>query len=65
MNYDECDDYDDYNEEDDDDLEALLVMGMLHDEEVRRSKNSGGGCLTAILMFVLIPISLLILALKA
>ncbi len=59
------DDYDEYDAEDEDDLEALFVMGMLHDEEVRRNKNSGGGCLTTVLMFVFIPAALIFLALKA
>ena len=65
MSYDEYDDYDDYTEEDDDDLEALMVMGMLHDEEVRSHKNNGGGCLTTVLMFVFIPVALIIMVLKA
>lgn len=58
-------DYDEYDADDEEDYEALFVMGILHDEEVRRSKNSGGGCLTTVLMFILIPAFLTILALKA
>ena len=65
MSYNEYDDYDEYTEEDDDDLEALLVMGMLHDEEVRSHKNSGGGCLTVVLIFVFIPVALILMVLKA
>ncbi len=61
----EYDDYDEYDAEDEEDLEALFVMGMLHDEEVRRNKNCGGGCLTTVLMFMLIPAALIIFALKA
>ena len=67
MSYDDYDyeDYDEYDAEDEEDLEALFVMGMLHDEEVRRNKNKGGGCLTMVLMFVMIPVALIIMALKA
>ena len=35
------DDYDEYDAEDEEDLEALFVLGMLHDEEVRRNKSTG------------------------
>ena len=59
----EYDDYDSYDE-DDDDFEELLVVGMLHDEEVRSHKSSGGGCLTTVLMFVFIPFALIIMILK-
>ena len=60
----EYDDYEEYDAEDEEDLEALFVMGMLDEEEVRSNKNSGGGCLTTVLMFALIPAALIIMALK-
>ena len=57
MSYDDdYNDYDEYDAEDEEDLEALFVMGMLHDEEVRRNKKSGGGCLTTVLTFMMIPL---------
>lgn len=59
------DDYDEYDAEDEEDLEALFVMGMLHDEEARSHKNSGRGCLTNVLIFVMIPVALIIIAIKA
>ena len=67
MSYDDYDynDYDEYDAEDEEDLEALFVMGMLHDEEVQSHKNSGGGCLTTVLMFIMIPVALIIMAIKA
>ena len=50
MNYDE---YEDYNTEDEEDeLDAMLVMGMLDDEETR---SYSGGCLSTALLFVAIP----------
>ena len=57
MSYDDYNynDYDKYDAEDEEHLEALFVMGMLHDEEVRGNKNSGGGCLTTVLSILLIP----------
>ena len=64
MSYDDYDydDYDEYDAEDEEDLEALLVLGMLHDEEVRRNKNKGGGCLTTVLTFLMIPVVVIIMA---
>ncbi len=59
------DDYDEYDAEDEEDLEALFVLGMLHDEEVRRNKNSGGGCLSTLLMFLMIPAAIIYMVLKA
>ncbi len=55
------DDYDEYDAEDEEDLEALFVMGMLDDEVVRRNKNKGGGCLTTVLTFLMIPALVIIL----
>ena len=55
------DDYDEYDAEDEEDLEALFVMGMLHDEEVRRNKNKGGGCLTTVLTFMMIPMVVILM----
>ena len=63
MSYDDYDydDYDEYDAEDEEDLEALFVMGMLHDEEVRRNKNKGGGCLTTVLTFMMIPMVVILM----
>ena len=54
----------DYDEEEEDDLAALFVLGDLYHDEIGRKKNSGGGCLTTVLMFALIPAALIIMALK-
>ncbi len=64
MSYDDYDydDYDEYDAEDEEDLEALFVLGMLHDEEVRRNKNKGGGCLTTVLTFLMIPVVVIIMS---
>ncbi len=51
MSYDEYEDY--IIEDEEDDLDAMLVMGMLDDEETRG--YSGGGCLTTALLFVSVP----------
>ncbi len=66
MDYDDYDydDYDEYDAEDEEDLEALFVMGLLHDEEVRRSKNRGGGCLATVLMILMIPATIIYMVLK-
>ena len=53
MNYD-----DDFDE--DEDLAALFVMGELYDEEVRRNRGTGGGCLTTALMILMIPIIIIL-----
>lgn len=57
--------YDNYDQEEDDDLAALFVLGDLYRDEIRRNKKSGGGCLTTVLMFALIPIVLTIIVFKA
>ncbi len=55
-------DYDEYDADDEEDLEALYVMGMLDEEEVRRNMNKGGGCMTTVLTFLLIPAVMIIMA---
>jgi hypothetical protein len=54
-------DFDDYDDEEDEDLAALFVLGDLYDDEIDRNKNSGGGCLTTILVFMMIPTILAII----
>ncbi len=60
MEYD-YDDYDEYDSEDEEDLEALYIMGELDDEHDRSVRRRGGGCLTTILTFLMIPAVVIIM----
>ncbi len=61
MSYDDYDNNNEYDSEDEEDLEALFVSGILHDEEVLRNKNKGGGCLTTVLAILMIPMMVILM----
>lgn len=52
---------DDFDEEDD--LTAMLIMDEMDADDMRM--NRGGGCLAIVLMFVIIPVTIILMTLKS